>query len=120
MAEDFELEEAREEAARAVFDIGTLSLFALEDGTTPAAVRRRLLRFVAGVALTEQPSPRPTPAPAPPSLSARSLRGSGSASGASPPLATAVADAVNDTNSRRMSTTSERAPIISYIRRPSN
>lgn len=48
--------DAREEAARALCDISMINTLALADGTTPSAVRRRLLRFVAGV-----PMPPPPP-----------------------------------------------------------
>lgn len=53
MADDFETQEAREEAARSVSDYSSLALFALAEGLTPVQVRRRLLRFVAGVPLPE-------------------------------------------------------------------
>lgn len=53
--------QARQEAARALCDISTLNKLALADGSTPTAVRRRLLRFVAGVPMPPPP-PRPPPA----------------------------------------------------------
>lgn len=53
----YEVEESKEEAAKALGDFSHIALMALADGVTPSVVRRRLIAHVAGAPEATQHRP---------------------------------------------------------------
>lgn len=97
MDSSFEVEESKDEAARALFDPSQVTLHALTSGLLPAAVRRRLVAHVAGAPPPEKDDPAMlSPLP-----------------GATPVEPTATEARVN-----RLRHVVDSGPIIAYIRKP--
>lgn len=112
--DDFESEQAIEEAARALIDHSAIAMLSLAQGETPAAVRQRLTRFVAGAPPRgEQPA-----SPGPASSSANPSRGAASSSTycGTPGSSSAAAPS----SVRRLVPADSRAAIVANIRRPTH
>lgn len=112
MDRSLELDDSKEDAARALFNPSHVTLFALAHGMSAPAVRRRLLAHIAGA----PPPPRPTP-PSPPAdpYAAAVAATTSTATTATTTAPSALASAPTRLHRTR---SGDHPIILAYIRQP--